>query len=67
MSLFFHLLTIYVQGMFLTNCTCNLLQVNILLPFQEVHLTEGCPLTTLLNHEQRFDVNQNVLAGSFKK
>ena len=39
----------------------------MLLPFQEVHLIEGCPLTTLLNHEQLFDVNQNLLVGGLKK
>ena len=39
---------------------------NISLPFHEVHLKEGQPWTTLLNHEQLFDVNQNLLARALK-
>ena len=34
--------------------------------FLEVHLIEGRPWTTLLNHEQLFDVNQNLLARALK-
>ena len=39
---------------------------NISLPFHEVHLKEGQPWTTLLNHGQLFDVNQNLLARALK-
>ena len=39
---------------------------NISLPFHEVHLIEGRTWTTLLNHEQLFDVNQTLLAKPLK-
>ena len=37
---------------------------NILLPFQGVHFKEG--RLTLLNHEQLFDVNQNLLVRALR-
>ena len=53
---------------FLTNFTSNLilLLVKYNLPFHEFLLIECRPLTTLLNHEQLFDVNQNLLAEALK-
>ena len=39
---------------------------NISLPFHGIHLIEVWSGTTLLNHEQLFHVNQNLLARALK-
>ena len=54
------------MGMLREYSTNIYLPGGISLPFHEVHLIEGWPLTTLLNHEQLFDVNQNLLARALK-
>ena len=65
MPLLFHMLTNdHFQGDFLNKCYIWSTFSNISLAFHEVHLIEGRPLTTLLNHEQIFNVNQNLLARS---
>ena len=69
MPLAFHLLInghFIFKEIFLTNCRSYLLFSNISLPFHEFHLREDWPRTTLLNHEQLFQVNQNLLARTLR-
>ena len=67
MLLSFHLLTNdHFQGDF-SNKRCILFTFsNISLHFHGVHLMEGRPWATLLNHKQLFNVNQNLLPRVLK-
>ena len=67
MPLFFLLLTNdHYQGDFLNKLYILSTFSNISLSFHEVHLIEGRSWTTLLNHEQLLDVDQNLLARALK-
>ena len=67
MLIFFHLLTNdYFQCDFLNKLYIWSTLNNIWLPFHEVRFKEDQPWTTLLNHEQLFDVNQKLLASPLK-
>ena len=67
MLIFFHLLTNdYFQCDFLNKLYIWSTLNNISLPFHEVRFKEDQPWTTLLNHEQLFDVNQKLLASPLK-
>ena len=67
MPLFFHLLiNDHFQVDFFNNLYILSTFNNVSLPFREVHLIEGRPQTTLLNHGQFFDVNQNLLVRALK-
>ena len=52
------------KGIFLTNCNSNLLLETYYYLFTKS--IEGRPWTTLLNHEQFFGVNQNLVARALK-
>ena len=67
MLIFFHLLTNdYFQCGFLNKLNIWSTLNNISIPFHEVCFKEDQPWTTLLNHEQLFDVSQKLLASPLK-
>ena len=67
MPLFFYLLTNdHFEGDFLNKVYILSTFRNISLPFHEVDLIKVRQRTILLNNEQLFDVNQNLLARELK-